>query len=427
MFFWYDVLAGSYLILASPYYLFQMIRKKKYREGLAARLGRLDPEVVSRLAGRPLCWIHTVSVGEVHAARGLLTHLRNALPEMPIVLSTTTETGQTLAARAGADACFYCPLDLPWSVRRYLDALQPRAVLLVETEIWPNLLRACRGRDIPVAVVNGRLSGASFARYRRLGRWWRGVVQQLSLVCARTRREAARFRALGLDASRVFFTGNLKADAAVLTSSPDDQSALAEHFALNGSAPLLVAGCTMPGEEEQVLQAFAAARAAHPAIRLLLAPRHPERFDRVAALVDEAGYRCRRRSGGGPEDAEVLLLDSIGELPAAYGLAVASFVGGSLVPTGGHNLLEPAVHGQPVLFGPHMHNFAKLAEDFREAGAAFEVRDADSLAAAWTTILTDEVRRIEVGARAREIALRDAAVGLRTARVLTDALDWAAL
>lgn len=405
-----------------PRAAWRWLRSGRYQEGLGQRLGRV-PAALRDLDG-DVVWIHAVSVGEVHAARGLLAHLDRIGPGFRAVLSTTTDTGQALAATAGADASFYCPFDLPWAVSAWLDALRPRAVILVETEIWPNLLRACSRRQIPVVLVNARLSASSFAGYRRMGGIWRGVLDQLSLVCARTERDAERFRSLGVTDDLVFTTGNLKADAAVLASPPEVRQQLARALRLNGDSPVLVAGCTMPGEEDQVLEAFATARVAEPTARLLLAPRHPERFDEVARAVDAAGWRCRRRTSGGPPDAEVLLLDTIGELPAAYGLGIASFVGGSLVPTGGHNLLEPAIYGQPVLFGPHMHNFADLAEEFRRQGAALEVTDADSLGRAWSDMLRDATRRRELGARARRVARGDAIAGERTIDVLARHLGW---
>ncbi|MFQ5742684.1 MAG: 3-deoxy-D-manno-octulosonic acid transferase [Acidobacteriota bacterium] len=403
-----------------PRATWDLLRGGQYLRGIGQRLGKVPPQL--RQLDPGAIWIHAVSVGEVQAAGSLVRHLRQLMPAVPTVLSTTTATGQALAKEAVVDAHFYCPLDLPAAVNHYLQELRPRALLLVETEIWPNLLGACAARKIPVALVNGRLSAASFSRYHRLGRWWHQVLAQLTLVCARTPREAARFRALGLPAERVFITGNIKADAAVLAAPLVATKALVQTFQLNGRTPLLVAGCTMPGEEEQVLGAFAMARAACPDVRLLLAPRHPERFEQVSQTIAAAGWRCRRRSCGGAEDAEVLLLDTIGELPAAYGLAIASFVGGSLVSSGGHNPLEPAAHGQPVFFGPHMENFSSLAHAFRSAGAALQVNDAASLGGAWAEMLTDEKRRRQMGKRARQVALKDAGASRRTASILAEQL-----
>jgi 3-deoxy-D-manno-octulosonic-acid transferase len=403
------------LCLYAPRALWRMLRGGRYRRGLSERFGAVPDRL--RDVGEGVVWIHAVSVGEVHAAKGLIAHLAQMRPEVPVVLSTTTDTGQAMARKAGAAACFYCPVDLPWALAPFLDALRPRAVVLIETEIWPNLLNASARRGVPVALVNARLSASSHRGYRRLGRPWRRIVGQLAVVCARTEREAARFRDLGIAANRVFTTGNLKADALVLTSPVAARQELAEQLGLNGSAPLLAAGCTIPGEEELVLEAFRAARAASPATRLLIAPRHPERFDQVAAMIAAAGLKCRRRTSGGPPDADVLLLDSIGELPAAYGLASASFVGGSLVPGGGHNLLEP------VIYGPYMQNFADLAAEMREAGGGIQVQGADELADAWSLMLSDDTRRRKTGALARQVALRDASAGLRTARIVLHLID----
>jgi 3-deoxy-D-manno-octulosonic-acid transferase len=400
----------------APRAIWRIIRSGTYRSGISERFGKVPKHVANVQPGA--IWVHAVSVGEVHAARGLLGHLAELLPEIPVVLSTTTGTGQALATKADTAACFYCPVDLPWAISPYLDTLQPRAVVLVETEIWPNLLNACNQRDIPIALVNGRLSSSSLGSYRRLGCLMRKIVSQLSVVCARTNLEAVRFRNLGILPERVFTTGNLKADALVLTSSVHCRQELAEQLSLNGDPPLLAAGCTMPGEEELVLEAFRVARATNPSTLLLIAPRHPERFDQVARTVTAAGWKCRRRSIGGPVDAEVLLLDSIGELPTAYGLALASFVGGSLVDSGGHNLLEPAIYGQPVIFGPHIQNFASLATEMLESGGGIQVQGTKELGDVWSAILANDARRRKIGGLARRVALRDASAGRRTARVV---------
>lgn len=404
-------------------YVPRALRRASRGGSLRARLGRVPRQLYEH---RGAVWVHAVSVGEVHAARGLLPHLRSLLPGTAIVLSTTTATGQELAARAGADAHFYMPLDLPMALTPYLEVLQPRALILVETEIWPNLLRACRRRGVPVALANGRLSERSCRRYRTLLRVWPAPLAMLDLICARTRVEADRFRRLAIAGERIFVTGNLKADAAALTPPPGESARLGRELGLDGSAAVLVAGCTMPGEEQIILDAFQQLRARHPQLRLLLAPRHPERFDDAQRQVAEAGLTCRRRTDKGPPaPADVLLLDTIGELPAAYGLGTVSFVGGSLVATGGHNLLEPAVQRQPVLFGPHVDNFAAMARDFEAAGGGIRVADAADLARQVGALLEDPERRIAIGERARATALRDAVAGARTARVLRPVLGLA--
>lgn len=419
----YTFLYAVGLCVLAPKAAWHLLRGGRYAVALGRRLGNVPDEVRDHAGA---IWIHAVSVGEVHAARGLIPHLRQEIPGAPVVLSTTTPTGQALAAGAGADATFFLPLDLPGALTPYFDALQPRALLLVETELWPNLMRLCRQRGTSVALVNARLSERSFHRYARLRRLWPTPFGDLDRVLARTPGEASRFRRLGIAPERVFVSGDLKADAAALKPPERLRAQLAERLALNGSDELIVAGCTMPDEEQKVLLAFRRLRERHPSARLLLAPRHPERFDDVEALISAAGFSSRRRSRDGSNTADVILLDTIGELPAAYGLGRISFVGGSLVATGGHNLLEPAIQGLPVVFGPHMDNFAAMAHEFEAAGAARQVADAEDLATVLHELLVDEETRHEMGSRARTVARADARAGERTARLLRRLLATAA-
>jgi 3-deoxy-D-manno-octulosonic-acid transferase len=403
------------LCALAPRALLHLLTGGKYGTALAARLGRV-PENFGKHRGA--LWIHAVSVGEVHAARGLIPHLREVFPGTPVVLSTTTPTGQAMAQGAGADRVFYMPLDLPSAVAAYVDALQPRALLLVETEIWPNLLRACQRAGVPVAIVNGRLSPRSAQRYARLSRHWPAPVRMLTVVCARTPGEAKRYEAIGVPPRRVLTTGNLKADAAALTPPPQAAAALGAALAIPPNRSLVVAGCTMDHEEEKVLRAFRRIHRAKAGALLLIAPRHPERFDEVVALVRNAGFACRRRTDGGAEDVDVVILDTIGELPAAYGLGEIAFVGGSLVPTGGHNLLEPAIQRRPVIFGPSTENFAALASELVRAGGGIRVKEAEGLAREALRLLDEAEYRNQVGNAAYGVARRDACAGRRTARVL---------
>ena len=419
MFAAYTFLYTLGLCALAPRALVHLLTGGKYGTALAARLGRVPDHL-------PPChgaiWLHAVSVGEVHAARGLIPHLRKLLPDTPMVLSTTTPTGQAIARVAGADAVFYMPLDLPRAVRTYVEALRPRALLLVETEIWPNLLRSCHDSRVPVAIVNGRLSARSARRYASLRSMWPAPVSMLDLVCARTGVEATRFAAIGVNPDRVVTTGNLKADAEALTPPPDLGVALGEALGLDPDRPLLVAGCTMDHEEEKVLLAFRRVQERHPRAALLIAPRHPERFDEVDALVRNAGFACRRRTVHADSPADVVVLDTLGELPAAYGLGDIAFVGGSLVASGGHNLLEPAIQRRPVLFGPNTDNFAVLAEQMVQAGGGIRVADAEALAREVIRLLDDRDLRDRIGQSAYEVARRDAMAGMRTARVLVSNL-----
>ena len=419
MFAAYTFLYTLGLCALAPRALLHLLTGGKYGTALRARLGRVPSQLPPC---RGAIWLHAVSVGEVHAARGLMPHLRALLPDVPIVLSTTTPTGQAIAQNAGADAAFYMPLDMPTAVRAYVEVLEPSALLLVETEIWPNLLRACHDRQVPVAIVNGRLSAKSAKRYARLSRWWPAPVGMLDVVCARTDDEATRFAAIGVSPERVVTTGNLKADAEALRPPPELGTALGEALQLDPDRPLIVAGCTMDHEEEKVLLAFRRIQDRHPEASLLIAPRHPERFDEVDGLVRNAGFTCRRRSAPLPGPVDVFLLDTIGELPAAYGLGDVAFVGGSLVPTGGHNLLEPAIQSRAVLFGPNTDNFSLLAEQLVRSGGGIRVADAEALAREANRLLGDRGLRDRTGRLAYEVARHDAAAGIRTARVLLQRL-----
>ncbi len=415
MFATYTLLYTLGLCLLAPRAALHRVLGGRYAVALEERLGRVPERLAQHRGG---IWIHAVSVGEVHAASGLIPHLRRMIPGVPILLSTTTPTGQEIARQTDADATFYMPLDIPGAVDRYLRTLAPRALLLVETEIWPNLLRACGAHGVRTALVNARLSASSCRRYERLRRIWAAPFELIDVVCARTNVEGQRFRTIGIAAADVFVTGNLKADAEALCPSVDLHAQLEELLRTDGARPLIVAGCTMDNEEQKVLRAFRRVLQRYPDSRLLLAPRHPERFNEVEALVQHAGFRCARRTRPSATDGEVILLDTIGELPAAYGLGDIAFVGGSLVSTGGHNMLEPAIQARPLLFGPSTENFAALASELVHAGGAYRVADPDALGERIVELIDNPERRRQMGERARIVALRDASAGRRTARVL---------
>ena len=415
MFATYTLLYTLGLCLLAPRAALHRILGGRYAVALEERLGRV-PERLAQYRG--CIWIHAVSVGEVHAARGLIPHLRRLAPGTPILLSTTTPTGQEIARHADADATFYMPLDIPAVVDRYLRVLVPRALLLVETEIWPNLLRACGTRGVRTALVNARLSASSCRRYARLQRVWAAPFDLIDVVCTRTDVEAKRFHTLGIAAADIFVTGNLKADAEALRPSVELHAKLEELLGTNTERPLIVAGCTMDNEEQKVLRAFRRVQQRYPQARLLIAPRHPERFNEVEALIQHAGFTCGRRTRPATIDSEVILLDTIGELPAAYGLGDVAFVGGSLVRTGGHNMLEPAIQGRALLFGPSTENFAALAAELLRAGGAYRIADPDALGERIVELIANPRRRHQMGQHARTVALRDASAGRRTARVL---------
>jgi 3-deoxy-D-manno-octulosonic-acid transferase len=412
MYWLYSLGLTTFFVALLPAVLAQMLVRGKYRRGMGERFGRVaawDREP------RPI-WLHAVSVGEVMAAAPLARELRARHPSIPLLASTTTETGRGVAEqRLPAQRFVFFPLDFGWTADGAVGRLRPRVVLLTETELWPNFLAACAARRIPVVVVNGRISPRSFGRYR-LGRaWLRRVLGHITLFCMQSQEDADRVLALGAPAERVRVTGNLKYD---LPAGEVEVGAVRAGLGLSPEALLLVAGSTHRGEEEQVLQAFCGARAGRPDVVLLLAPRHPERVEEVERLVARAGLACVRRTAlpaARPTPGGVILLDTVGELARLYAAARAVFIGGSLIPHGGQNILEPAAHGRPVLHGPHMANFAEMRERFRVAGAAVEVTGPADLQRGLEALLDDVARAEQMGCAGRRIVEANRGATGRTA------------
>ncbi|MBI4536872.1 MAG: 3-deoxy-D-manno-octulosonic acid transferase [candidate division NC10 bacterium] len=398
----------------SPLVLWQFVRHAKYRRGLGERLGRMA--AWEGTAG-PL-WLHTVSVGEAMAAAPLACELRRRRPKIPLLVSTVTETGRAVAEqRLPADRYVFFPFDFPWTVLRALDRLRPRIVLLTETELWPNLLWACARRKVPVVVVNGRISPRSFPRYLRVRPWFRQVLRDVTLFCMQSQVDAERILTLGAPPERVRIVGNLKYDLADLGEG-GETAPIRRGLGLTADVPLLVGGSTHRGEEEAVLAAFGRAREAIPSVCLLLAPRHPERLDEVERLVRQAGHRCLRRSRLPAEPLPpggVILLDTMGELARLYAAASVVFIGGSLIPHGGQNLLEPAAHARPVIHGPHMGNFAEMRKQFLEAGAAVEIPDGTALPAEVLRLLCAPALADRMGKAGRRIVESHRGATRRTA------------
>ena len=409
MYWLYTAVLGTGTILASPYFLFKACTTEKYRHGLGERFGRLPPEMVERLDGRRPLWVHAVSVGEVMAAVPLIERIKAAHPELPIVVSVVTLTGYRTARRElpGIEAVCYFPLDFPWTVDRVLDAVRPRCVCLVETELWPNFIRACGERALPVLVLNGRISDRSYPRYRRLRPLFRRVLSNVVLFGMRTERDAERIEQMGARRDRIVVTGNLKYDRVWDGSGAEKAEELRRAFGLSGNEPLLIAASTHGGEESAVLEAFAGLREHYPELRLLVVPRHPERFAEAESIIAGSGVAYRKRSAPPPALGEpappVLLLDTMGELIASYRLATLVFIGGSLVPVGGHNALEAAAAGRAVLFGPHMSNFQQEADDLLATGGARMVKDATSLEETCRELLGDPALLEEMGRAALEV------------------------
>jgi 3-deoxy-D-manno-octulosonic-acid transferase len=423
MFFLYSLLTGAGVLVGSPDFVIQALNRGQSFGSLRQRFGwGYDAKLRAGEAGA--IWVHAVSVGELLAVLPLLRKLAERFPRRRIVVSTTTVTGQRLARErlAQADAIFYFPLDWSGPVRRAFAAVRPAMVVIAETEIWPNFLRAASERGVPVAFVNGRLSERSYRRQQRaaaalprlLGRFLRRVMSLASLYMMQSAEDAERILNLGALRERVIVSGNLKYDL-----PPPEvgrlYSWLAAELQRTRRAPVLVAGSLAEGEERPMIEALSAIEREWPSALLIVAPRKPQHFDTTASAIEATGRVVIRRSAldQDPGDASrldargsVFLLDSVGELAGLYALADSVFVGGSLVPVGGHNILEPAIVGRVPVFGPSMDNFREIAAKFREAGAGIEVPDASALAVAWSGLLRDSQERERRGADAKALVER---------------------
>ena len=380
------------LYLSAPLVLMKLLlrgcRNRAYLERIPERFGC----VAEPKSGLPVIWVHAVSVGEVQAAAVVVKRLLRSYPGYQVLLTTITPTGAAQVEKlfSGSVEHRYLPYDLPHGINRFLRRINPRLLVILETEIWPNLLHHCKRRSIPAILVNARLSSGSSRGYLKFRRFTASAVQQLSHIAARSARDAGRFMALGADPGNVSVAGDLKFDEHV--SPAANGQAQPPERPIFTDRPVWVAASTHAGEEEQVLEAFRQVRETLPDCLLVVAPRHPERFNQVYDLCRRHGLQVARRSGGpSPElrDTDVYLLDTLGELPRFYACAGVAFVGGSLVPAGGHNVLEPARLGVPVVSGRHTENFTGIIGLFRAADAITIVADAAQLAAAVTRLLTD--------------------------------------
>lgn len=401
MIFLYSAVLAVALVLTLPYWVFQMLRRGKYRAGLAERLGRVPRRIVSvHSPANPSIWVHAVSVGELLAVAGVVQELRKRFPDHRVVVSTTTASGQKLAReRFGEERVFFFPLDFTFALRPYFDALRPELIVVAETELWPNFFRLAQARGARVCVINARISDRSFPRYRLVARWLSPVLENVDLFLAQTRADAVRLISIGAPQERVEDVGNLKFDLPAGTNSP-----LVQQLRGATTTPVVVCGSAVEGEEPLVLDAFRTVQKSFSDALLILAPRHPERFNAVAALLSSSGLRFWRRSQWSGErlpQGGVFLLDTIGELAAVYQLADVAFIGGSLVPRGGHNILEAVRFGVPVIVGPYTGNFRDMVDTFNAANA-LSISDAAHLGDTMVKLLSDSGLARSLGARAHE-------------------------
>ncbi len=457
MYFLYSFVLSLLFLTLLPYFFYLAVRHGKYAGSFKERMGWLPGSL--RSDGRKTIWVHSVSVGEFLAARPLIERLKSDLPSTRILVSTTTLAGHRLSRSDSKlfEGAFYFPFDWKFSVRRSLAVVNPSAVIILETELWPNFLRECKRRNIVTVLANGRISPRSFRRYRLVARPFKRAFEDLSLMLMQSEADAARARQLGAPAARVRVCGNLKYDlmgvggwesgvgdetgANPRPPTPNPTSAIDQRFRLSLSSPhLIVAGSTAPGEEEMLLASLREVRG-HSGLgdaRLLLAPRHPERFDEVARLIDRSGFTLVRRSdsrgytssGGANQRSrasdrevkfeaglnssegaaaglpDVILLDTIGELASIYRFAAAVFVGGSLVPRGGHNIIEPAAFAKPIIVGTHTENFGQVVSDFAEADALVQT-DASALTGELIRLLSNPDQARAMGERASHILLEN--------------------
>jgi len=375
----YSALLASFLLLTLPYWLLQMMRHGKYRAGLRQRFGAV-PRVLAGRDAKPAIWVHAVSVGEVVASSAVIEALRQKFPSHRVLISTTTSSGQKLAGqRFGAENVFYFPLDFAFAIRPYLDVLRPELVVVAETEFWPNFLRLAKCSGARITVINCRISDRSLPGYKRLRFWLPRLLEKtlanVDVFLAQTEEDRQRLIEIGANESKVTVVGNLKFDVAP-PPSPPIVVTLRESFNRSDAGPVIVCGSTLEGEEGALLSTFRNILVNHPKAVMILAPRHPERFQQVAELVETLGFRMWRRSllhgerwNGEALAGGVFLVDSIGELAALYSLATIAFVGGSLVPRGGHNILEPALYGVPIVTGNHYENFRDVVNFFASRNA----------------------------------------------------------
>ncbi|MHB1958013.1 MAG: 3-deoxy-D-manno-octulosonic acid transferase [Acidobacteriaceae bacterium] len=412
----YSLALMAVLVLASPYWLLRMAWSGRYRHGLGQRLGLISPGLRGFVGQRSTIWVHAVSVGEVIAASRLIELLQGLDPELPVVISTTTRTGQRLAqdrfdnsqrrsdqSGSALTRVFYYPLDFAWIVRRYLRALSPRALVLVESELWPRMLVEAKQAGIPVIVVNGRISNRSLPRYRALRALWKPLLRKPTLVLAQSEEDRQRFVDIGVPAEKVRTAGNLKYDVRAAVELPIARE-LRAHLPQPGK--VIVAGSTLDGEERLLLDAFRELLQSFPQLNMVLAPRHPERFRVVDKSIVDAGLPLFRRSDWmlRPQPippGSIFLLDTVGELASVYSLASVAFVGGSLVPAGGHNPLEPAQFAVPIVMGPYTENFRGMVAALLEH-EAIRVTPPERLFPTLQELLTSPDAE-SMGSRARRV------------------------
>ena len=420
MLFLYDMALFIALLLALPYLLPKVLLGG---HGLRERLGLWPPEFFQKVGSSPILWVHAASVGEVHGLAAFLPVLQRRAPEYQFILSVTTRAGREQTSRLGREVrrVLYLPVDLSWVVKRVLRRANPKVLLLMETELWPNLIVQARRKGVKVALVNGRMSARSFSRYRLFRGFMAQALASIELLCVQTEEDAQRFRALGAESSRVMVTGNFKEDLLAVPQMRGKRELVRSTLGISARTHVLVAGSTRPGEEEEIAEAILGLRDENSPFRAIVAPRHVKRAKRVTSLFRARGLAVRRYSqleGFPPVPWDVLVVDTLGQLMRLYSAADVAFVGGSLLPYGGHNPLEPASYGIPVLFGPHMEHCRRSAHLLLQAGGGIQVMDGGQLKEVASRLFVSDENRNRRGQAALKVVRDGRGTSERTAEAL---------
>ena len=396
MYILYNILLIIVTLFAIPYYACKMIVTGKYRKSLGPKFGFSSPEIFEEMQGSPRIWIHAVSVGEVTAAAPIVASLRTHFPDACIILSTSTETGQEMARRIVTAATFfiYYPLDIPWVVKKVINQVKPDIFILTETELWPNFINLCKEKCVKIIMVNGRISPRSFKRYAITGFFWKGILNAISELGVISEIDAQRLKIIGMLSSKIHVMGNAKYDSLAAKASQEVQEEIARKLNLSNNEKVLVAGSTHDGEEKIVMTVYRSLLKSYPDFKLIIVPRHPERGQAVCALVREAGFddiiTISEINGGRHRAGErIIIIDVIGELFKAYSLATVVFCGGSLVPKGGQNILEPAAWGKVVFYGPFMEDFRDEKELLERTGAGITIGSGEEFLDGILKIVSD--------------------------------------
>lgn len=400
----YNIIIILFALFSLPVFAFRLLKEQGVAERLRQVFGRLPDEVMAHVAHKNCIWLHAASVGEIVAASPLVKEIHQSMPGIPVLLSVMTPSGYAMARQIikEADAVIYFPFDLPGIGARVLQSILPRAVVLVETELWPNFLKAAADRKIPIVMVNGRISDKSMRRYRYLGGIVPAMLKDIAKFCMQSPLDAKHIIALGAAPERVIITGNTKFDQTYSGISQEEQKLLMAEVGFSGHSPILLAGSTHKGEEEILFQAFAKIKDCYPGAKMLIAPRELLRAEEIIKLAENNGFSARKRTvpAAIKQDDDIVVLDTIGELGKMYSLGDLVFVGGSLIPHGGHNILEPAIHGKPILVGPHMFNFKQTYALLSERGACIQINDVSQLVDKALFILNNESVKREMGSSA---------------------------